>query len=352
VGGQAAEGTPYEGAAKVGGALAGGLIAGKAIGPGTPKAAAPTYRELKDDATAGYKVARDTGLTVKPSGISEFAGRVEQELTGGDYGFSGGQYGTSPKTFSVLHNLQQPPAGATVSASNLDSIRKNLARLSRETNAKGEATEDAAAATVALGKFNDYLENLPQNHILAGSAEDYVRATKQANANYAASQRVRNVEQRLQNAQDNYEGQIAGNLASQVKSQLRPILKNGKSQRGFSPEEIAAVRGVNRGTVTSNILSQLGRAGAGVVPLGMQVAAGAPTALMTGGASVVPQIALAAALYAARKGGEAMTRGQSQRLVEMLAKRSPLYEARASALPPTDAMSSRAAVIRALTSAM
>jgi hypothetical protein len=177
---------------------------------------------------------------------------------------------------------------------------------------------------------------------------DYVRATKQANANYGAAQRVRNVEQKLGNAQDNYEGQIAGNLASQVKSQLRPILKNSKSQRGFTPEEIAAVRGVNRGTVTSNILSQLGRAGAGVVPLSMQVAAGTPTALMTGGASIAPQIGLAAALYGARKGGEALTRRQASKLVELLAKRSPLYEERAKALPLPDQGARTSALIRAL----
>lgn len=346
IGGQAAEGTPYEGAARVGGALAGGIAAAKTVGAPV-KAAAPTYRELKDAATAGYNEARNTGLTLNTRGVSNFAQQVEQDLASGSHGFSGGQYGTSPKTFGVLHALQQPPAGATVGASNLDSIRKNLALIARETS-EGKPTSDAAAASVALEKFNDYLENLPQNHIVAGSAMDYVRATKQANANYGAAQRVRNVEQKLGNAQDNYEGQIAGNLASQVKSQLRPILKNSKSQRGFTPEEIAAVRGVNRGTVTSNILSQLGRAGAGVVPLSMQVAAGTPTALMTGGASIAPQVALAAALYGARKGGEALTRRQASKLVELLAKRSPLYEERARALPLPDQGARTSALIRAL----
>jgi hypothetical protein len=345
--GQAAEGTPYEGAARLGGALAGGMAAARTLGPGIPKAAAPTYRELKDAATAGYNEARNTGLTLNTGGVSNFAQRLEQELSGGDHGFSGGQFGTSPKTFGVLHALQEPPAGATVSASNLDSIRKNLALISRETS-EGKPTADAAAASIALGKFNDYLEDIPQGHIVAGSAEDYLRATKQANANYGAAQRVRNVEQKLSNAQDNYEGQIAGNLASQVKSQLRPILKNPKSQRGFTQDEIAAIRGVNRGTIPSNILSQLGRAGAGVVPLGMQVAAGAPTALMTGGASIAPQVALAAALYGARKGGEALTRRQASRLVETLAKRSPLYESRVGALPPPDKLSNSSALIRAL----
>ncbi len=179
---------------------------------------------------------------------------------------------------------------------------------------------------MALGHLNNYTENIPTNHILAGDAAEYLRATKQGNANYAAAQRVRTVDAKINNATLNTEGSIATSLDNQIKSQIRPILKSEKAQRGFTAEELAALRGVNKGTVTSNILRQLGRGGSGVVPIGMHLAAAAPAAAATGGTSLIAQALLAAGLYGAKKTAEGMTKGQAQRAAEMLAKRSPEYQ--------------------------
>jgi thioredoxin reductase len=63
---------------------------------------------------------------------------------------------------------------------------------------------------------------------------------------------------------------------------------------------------------------------------------------------LVPQAALAAALYGARKGSEAITTKRAEKLVEMLAKRSPEYERRVKNLPPMDRAPAGAALIRAL----
>jgi hypothetical protein len=352
---QAAEGTAFEKPAQIAGALAGGTAGAKALGPGAPKAAAPTYRELKDAATSDYKAARASDLQLHPKGVSQFASKVEQELIGPEHGFTARD---APKTFAVLSDLEQSPARiaaaakndpsvtGSVSASDFDAIRKNLGRLSRETN-EGKPTPEAAAASVALENLNKYTENIPQHHILAGNASDYVRATQQGNANYAAAQRVRVVDKKIADATRNTEGAIATSLDNQLKSQIRnSILNNPKAQRGWTPEELAAANKVNKGTVTSNILRQLGRGGSGVVPIGMQLAAAAPAAAATGGTSLIAQALLAAGLYGAKKTAEGMTKSRANDLAEMLAKRSPEYKSRAA--PAPDNSPHQAALIRAL----
>lgn len=341
--GQAAEGTGYEGPARFGGALLGGVAAAKTLGPGSPKAAIPTYKELKDAATADYNAARASGLELHPKGVGAFAGKVEQELSGPNHGFTGGPMGDAPKTFAIVESLQNAPGGSTVTASNIDALRKNVGRLARETK-DGKPTPDAAAASVLLGRLNGYLENLPQNHIVAGNPADYVRATKQANANYAAAQRVRTLDLKKTRAENNAEGGIATSVDNQIKSQMRTILNNPAKQAGFSADELSAIQGVNKGTLTSNMLRQLGRGGAGVIPIMAHLtAAGA-----SGGATIPIQMALAAGLYGSRKGAEAMTKSHLNKVAEMLAKRSPEYQKRAASLPAYDGTPNKAAIIRAL----
>lgn len=346
---QAAEGTKYETPAQIGGSLLGGVVGAKALGPAAERAVVPKYRELKDAATSDYQAARNSGLELHPQGVAQFAAKAERELTGANHGFTGGQYGDAPKTLAVLDTLQKPPAGAVVTASNVDAIRKNLGRLSRETH-EGKPTPDAAAASVALGELNQYLEAIPANHILAGDAAKYLSATKQGNANYAAAQRVRRIEQRLTNATDATEGSIAAKIDNQIKSKLRSgYLTSEEKQLGLTPEEVAAIRHVNRGSVTERMLRQLGRlAPEGPMNLALHVGTGLGAATVTGGTSVPIQIAGALAASAAKHGAQRMTKSNAANVAQMLAKRSPEYEARASRVRPTDNSPHVAAIARAL----
>jgi hypothetical protein len=345
--GQASEGTAYETPSRVAGALAGGIAGAKAFGPSTPKAAIPTTQELKAAAERGYTAARNSGLELNPNGVSSFATKVEQELIGPDFGFTGGPTGVAPKTLSVIEQLRNPPAGATITASNFDTIRKNLGRIASETN-EGKATPDAAAASIALDRLKNYTENIPKDHIVAGDATSYVREIKDANANYGAFARTRDFDARLTKAENATDRQVAGSLDSQIKSKAGQMLDNPKASRGLSEAELEQLQLINSGGPFSNTLRQLGRGGAGVIPLMTQAAVAAPLAAATGGASIIPQAAVAAALYSARKGSEAITKSRAQTLAEMLAKRSPEYEARVAGLPPADSSPAVAAIVRAM----
>jgi hypothetical protein len=344
---QAAKDTPYEGAASVGGALLGGIAAAKTAGPKAPTAATPTYRELKNKSDELYEGARSSGVEFHPKGMSLFGTQVEQELSGHKHGFVGGADGNAPKTFAALQRLQNPPTDASISASNVDALRKFLGDLSRETK-DFKPTADSAAATIALRRLNSYLEDPPPGHVVAGDAQQYISLTKEANANYAAGQRLKGWETRLDNADLDAQGQIAGSLENRQKIAARNVLKSPKLSRGHNEAETDQLKLINNGTLGSNFLRNAGRAGAGVVPAMGQLAAAGPVFAAGGPVGLALQGSLAAGLYGARKGSEAITNKRSNKLLEMLGQRSPLYEQRKAGLPAPDTDAGKAAIIRAL----
>jgi hypothetical protein len=349
---QAAEGTAFEKPAQIGGAVLGGVTAAKTLGPAKPKAAIPTHQELFTEAKKDYKGARNTGLEVDPQGGATWATKIEQELLGPDHGFTGGPQGIAPKTFSVLGSLQNPPPGAVITASNLDALRKNLGRIAQETQpAQGgfaKPTPDAAAASIALKSLGDFVEGDLRNFVVGGDPQSYVRLVQKANANWGAGERTRDFDTRLTKAERATDRQVAGSLDSQIKIKSGQLLDNQSKTRGLAPEELQQLELINSGDWKSNPLRQMGRGGAGVIPLMSQLAAAPVVGTTLGAPGLALQALIASGLYGARKGSEAITKSRANKLAEMLAKRSPLYEERVKNLPPPDTSPGTAAIIRAL----
>ena len=289
----------------------------------------PTRPELKTSYNARYEAARDSGLSLDSRGVGSFGTVAQQKRI--DEGFSGGRYGTAPKTMDVLDALQS--GKGTVSASGLDAIRKRLGKIARETN-DGKPTEDAAAATATLQDFRTYTESIPPSHILAGDPEAYLSNTKLANQDYMAAQQLRDAENRTNAAKTNYEGSIAARLDNQLKAQFRPILKSEAKQRGLTEEQVAAVDSLNKGSLTQQAASQLGRfTPFSPVGFALHAASALPAALATGGGSIIPQVAAGLFLHGARKLGEGLAMKQAKTIADLAAKRSALFDQRMAERP-------------------
>jgi hypothetical protein len=349
MGGKAGEDSGIPGG-RLAGAVLGGATAAKTLGPRAVEAAIPTEAELAAAKDTGYAARNSSGVILDPQRVAtNFAAPVEQHLTAGPkYAFTGGADGTAPRTLGLLNKLQNPPDGtAGITAANLATIRRQLGDIAGETK-DFKPTPDAKAAMVTKRLFDSYLENGAVGDAVAGDAKAFAANTAEANANNAAFERVRTFNQKIADAEEKSAGTSGPSLANTLGTESRQFLRNPKAQRGYTPDEVAAVRNVNRGTLTSNALNQLGRGGAGVVPMVAHLAAAVPAAAATGGASLIPQAALAAGLYGARKVGERMTAKQAQAIIDTLAKRSPLYERRVNALPPAQPSATRGAVLRAV----
>jgi hypothetical protein len=317
-----------------------------------PKAATPTLEELRAAKNADYKVARESGVEFDGHGVGQWASQVKRELAGD---FTADAKTGAAGTFGVLSDLHPPAAdpmraltrveqNPLVTSIALDEVRKKLGRIARDTQ-DGKPTADAAAATIALKRYYEYLENPPPGHVVAGDAAAYVDTIRRANAGNAAYQRTRDFDSRITNAEDIAARQIAGSEEATIKNKSGALLAKAKQGgTGLNQSEIAQLQLLNSGGPASNTLRQLGRFGAGVVPIGAQAA----VAVGTGGTHLVPQAALAAALYAARKGSEAITKSRANKLAEALAQRSPLYEQRKAGLAAPDYTPNTAAILRAL----
>src|SRR6185437_15401359 len=107
----------------------------------------------------------------------------------------------------------------TVTASNLDTLRRQINDIAGETK-EFKPTSDAKAAMVLKQNYADYLENPPPGHVVAGDPATYTAAIKQANGDYAAASRLQNVDARIQKAGDQTNRQIAGSLDARIKSNV------------------------------------------------------------------------------------------------------------------------------------
>jgi hypothetical protein len=352
---QIAEGTPFEVPAQIGGAVLGGTAALKTLGPSPPKAKIPTSSELLSIGDAGYKVARGVGLDLAPNGVGRWASLVEAEISGPKHGFTGGPDGTAKKTFAALTKLQNLPSGAIVTGDNLQAIRKNLQDIAAETQpGKGgfaKPTPDAAAAAVALKRLNQYSENIPPGHVVDGDPQRYSDTIREASGNWGAGRRTQDFDARLTKAERNADRQIAGSLDAQIKTKAGQLIDNDAAMRFLNDAEKKQLSLVERGGPVSNTLRQFGRGGAGVIPILSQLAAAPLVGTTLGAPGLAVQALIASGLYGARKTSEGITKSRARKLAEMLAKRSPEYEARVRNLPPADTTTGTAAIIRALLNA-
>lgn len=329
LGSQAGEeigGTP----GRIAGSVAGGLLAGRVLGPRAAKAEVPSSEDLLNTARQQYRDSAQSGLELSPQGLAKFATAARQDLSNGpERTFTGGTFGTAPQTFRALDALENLPSGSTVTVGNLNAIRDYLGDIAgsvRPTTKPGvfEPTADAAAAMALRDRFNQYLANIPQNHVVAGDPAAFKALTQQATGNWGAGKRALAVESRIKDANDVTDRQIAGSLESQIKSKIGGLLKSSES-RGMTPDEIALVQLVNSGNPVSNFLRQAGRLSPRLGTQGVLAAA-------TGGASIPAQLATLP-FYGARLASGQITNNRASDLVSMLAKRSPLYQQRVSALP-------------------
>jgi len=296
------------------------------VGIRTMPAPVPTAPELKSAAVAGYDAAKNSGVEIKPSSLTNFTAKLQ-----GDLNADGLNEVLAPKTFNILDKLGNAPPGATVTTNDFRTLQRALGYA-----AKSIDPTEKLAANRAIEALNDHLENLPSSDLAkgpTGGAWQVSKIIKEANANYAAYKRSDDFAFRGEKAKNLAAGANSGlNLENNLRSQVRQILNNKNAQRGYDPEMMAAFRAFNRGSRNANILRAVGNilgGGGGVV--GTSMSAG--TGFLAGGP--VGAAALPIAGLGLRMAGNARTAQQFGKLAEMIRAKSPLAASRAAQIMPS-----------------
>lgn len=289
----------------------------------------PTTNALRTAAKEGYDTARSLGVDYSPKHVSGLAGSIAQDLNG-----AGFVPKNAPTAHGLLDDLATPPVagpGETVLTpfDNLHAARKAFRILSQERK-DGQLTPNAAAASRALGKIDQFLENPPEGAVLRGPGQEAGQILKDANGNYAAASRS----DTLNGIDDAAELRAAAansgkNIGNSVRSRVASLLLNPKKLSGFSPEEIDALRGVTEGTATRNVMRDVGNlfgggGGLGAVVSGGVAGAGAASATHNPLVGGLIGFGVPAVGFAAKAGENALTRRALGAADEMVRSRSPL----------------------------
>lgn len=310
----------------------------------------PSRQELLDEATGQYDAVRNSGVDYKPSAVADLAKSLRTELEqDGILNVKGGAEGTH----QILGMLDTPPRGSVaVQIQHLEAARRAFSEIAQ----KSPNPTDRGAAQRAVGRISEFIERADPASVVAGPAAEAGRTIGQARSNYAAGSRsgeITGIEHAadLRAAAAN-SGQNFGNSERQrVASFL--LNRDGRNTRGYTPEEIAQLEGVVRGSKTANALrfgsnvlgggGGLGMAVTGGLGAAAGAAAGGPAGAGVG--AIVGPIAGAGM----KAGSNALTRSALRKVDRATRARSALMQERLRNAPMEVGPTRRkAALMRAL----
>lgn len=282
----------------------------------------PTAQALKDAAEAGYKQAGEMGVDYSAGAVKSLADDLQRQLE--QEGF---RDALAPGTFSLLKELQAPPADSVMDLLGLTAARKSFGHVAGNFNNR----TDQKAATKSIRALDKLLEEPAPESIVAGPAAAAGAAIKDANANYAAAMRSGKITGAEDAAERSAAAAASGlNLDNRRRQVLNAILNKPKERRGYSKEEVALIEEIIRGRFGTNAARWLGNFLGGGGGLGAQgpAAVGGAIGAAVGG---VPGAAVGAITPPAigallRRGAAKSTERQISKLDELIRMRSPLYQ--------------------------
>lgn len=297
--------TPINPAARAGDKL----IPGIAKSTVTEAPVLPTAEAIKIAGKQGFETAKGMGVDYTPAAVKELGARIEQQLQS-----KGILEEHAPTTYRTLARLREPPEGAVVTVSDLHNLRQAFG------NAAGNLAhpKDTLAGSIGRETLDSFLAAPPAKAVVAGDAAAAGSTLKDAISNYASASRAEDVGARLTRAERQAAKAGSGsNIDNAIRQKISAILDVPSRTRGYSPEELAQMETVVRGTPTANIARKIGKLG---VSDGLSLLLHAGAAIPTGGASI--PIAVAGTL--SRKIAEMLTQRGANKLDEMIRARSPL----------------------------
>jgi hypothetical protein len=301
-----------------------GTILPDAAGLGTVPAsvAAPTAEALRATGDAGYDAMRDMGVDYSSGAVSNVAFAIRNELEKDGIYREG-----APRTHATLDRLQNPPPDSVAPLSGLDSARKSFGEAAGDFK---NPTEQKGAG-IAQSGLENFISEPGAENVISGPADLAARTLEDARGNWAASKRS----DQLTGVADTADLRAAVansglNLDNTIRQRVASVLTSPKQSAGFSPDELAALNEVARGTPSRNALRFVGNfmgGGGGLGSMlwsGLGAAAGEAAAGGPGGA-FLGGIAAPAVGVSARSLANTLTSKALSRADQLVRQRSPLY---------------------------
>ena len=205
---------------------------------------APTIDKIKETARGIYKTLDDSGMSVPAKSFDNLADDIAATLKK-----EGADDILTPKAVRVANRLIEDK-GTPKTLTELDTLRK-IARSAAES----QDLSEARLGQIAIQKIDDYMDNIGGEFIQDKTAGEAYRA---ARGLWQRAKKAELLETAVTNARDQASGFENG-----IRTQYRQLLKkiNTGKVKGFTNDEVEAIRKTVNGTRAGNIARFLGKFG-------------------------------------------------------------------------------------------
>lgn len=198
--------------------------------------AAPDLKTIKSNATKAYNDLDNLGIRVKPQVFERFANKLSNKLKG-----EGIDPTLHPKSTAAIGRILDD-IGQSKKPSELDTLRK----IAKDA-ASSIDPSDARLGNIIVKEIDDALDSLSTQ--IGGKFEEARALSQRAFKSQAITDMIENA------------SHTASGMENGLRIEARKILKNKKKRRGFSKDELSALRQIEQGTTSANAAKFLGKFG-------------------------------------------------------------------------------------------
>jgi hypothetical protein len=250
---------------------------------------APSTDQVRAQSSALYDEIGNLDVNINAGAFDDWLGQTTEKLQREGLDILPGTP-LNPRTARALQTgeemvgqMSQDPSTA-IPFSQLDQFRRRLGSAAADM----QNPSDSRLGSMAIGELDDFVQRLGPDDIATGDVQALQSLIPKARQLWAQASRAGLIDDAIENSQ-NY----PSNAASGIRNQFARILRNPRLVRGFSAEEVAAMRRVVQGSIPERLVHLLGGGIGQMAQMGAGVAmgnfpgflAGAGTAAITQRAS-------------------------------------------------------------------
>jgi len=299
---------------QVAASLAGGYLGGRVggnigarIGTDAPRPAAPrrlTAEDIRAQASSRYAEAEQAGGVLKPETTDKYLNdiasirpkdEVARQLGGRDF---------IAENADVFESMRGQP----MTLERATAIDQRLTELLDAETILGKPTQNGRQILLAQQKLRSIIDNASPDDVVGGTQGFY--ALKDARRLWSRSAKLRDIEAIIQRASGMEQP------ATGIRTGFRTLLNNPNRLRGYSPQEVDAIRKASQTGIVGNLFRAFG---SGLVPIGAGVAGAAGGPLGAGAAGLTGY----GIQQASKAIGENMQMARANRVAELLAGSTP-----------------------------
>lgn len=253
---------------------------------------------MKESAGNIYEKMRSIGAVINPESAQKLINNIGNAIAQKKF-----IPNLNPKTVAILEDMSAASRNGALGLDEIDQYRRLLGRIG--------GSEDGVSAGLAKKAIDDFVNKIDAKDLQNGTREA-VDLLNKGRAEYAKASKYESISDILIKADGD---------PNRIKAGLTRFLNNPKNLRGFSTNEVLALKDAARSTTGEKLLKMVGKFG---IDLGTSLTPGNTVAPLIGGIAGTMSGGAATGFLApivgtaARQGQKYLARGKGEQLLETI----------------------------------